>query len=85
MTEEAERYIFEVYGEQCEAVPSGPQVDRLVTALKDHPGTTRMELWNLLPVPKGMNYSAFANILCALVKSNLVAIDADDRYTWIGV
>lgn len=84
MAEEAERYIFEVYGEQCETVPSGPQVDRLVTTLKDHPATTKMELWNLLPVPRGMNYSAFANVLCALEKQNMVVVDENDRYTWIG-
>jgi hypothetical protein len=85
MTEEAHEYIFEVYGEQCEEVPSGPQVDLLITTVRNHPGSTRMELWNLLPIPKGMNYSAFANILCALVKRNMIAIDADERYTWIGV
>jgi hypothetical protein len=63
----------------------GHKFDRLITMVKLHPGSTRMELWNLLPVPKGMNYSALANILCVLVKRNLVAVAADDRYTWIGV
>jgi hypothetical protein len=85
MAEEAEEYIYEVYGEECEKIPSGPQVDRLITTIKLHPGSTRMELWNLLPLPRGMNYSAFANILCTLVKQVQVAIDAEDRYTWIGV
>jgi hypothetical protein len=31
-----------------------------------------------------MNYSAFSNILCALVKRNMVTADADGRYSWIG-
>jgi hypothetical protein len=84
MTAEEHEFIFEVYGESCSDIPSGPQVDRIFQVIRDHPGRTKMELWNLLPLPQGMNYSAFSNILCALVKKNMVAEDADGRYTWIG-
>lgn len=84
MPEEAREYIFEVYGEACDELPSGPMVDRLIATIRDHPGSSRMELWRFLPVPRDMNYSAFVNILCAMVKQNLIAVDADDRYRWIG-
>jgi hypothetical protein len=84
MAEEGRDYIFEVYGEKCDEVPTGPQVDRLTAMIREHPGSTRMELWRLLPVPQGMNYSALANILCALEKKGLVAVDAEGRHTWTG-
>jgi hypothetical protein len=84
MAGEAEKYIFEVYGESCDVIPEEPQVGRLIATIRQNPGKTRMELWRLLPVPQGMNYSALANILCAMAKKNLVSVDEEERYTWIG-
>jgi hypothetical protein len=84
MTAEEQEFIFGVYDEECLDLPSGPQIDKLFQIIRDHPGRTKMELWNLLAVPKWMNYSAFSNILCALVKKNMVTADADGRYSWIG-
>jgi hypothetical protein len=84
MTAEEQGFIFGVYDEECWDLPSGPQIDKLFQIIRDNPGRTKMELWNLLTVPKGMNYSGFSNILCALVKRNMVAADTDGRYSWIG-
>jgi hypothetical protein len=82
MPVEDQGFIFGVYDEECTDLPSGSQVDALIRIIKDHPGRTKMELWNELPVPKGMNYSAFSNILCALAKRDMVTVDREAHVSW---
>jgi len=84
MAAEGQDFIFGIYDEESQDLPSGPLADRVIQTIKLHPGSTKTEIWNLLPVPKYLNYPALANILSALTKKNMVVIDADGRYTWIG-
>jgi hypothetical protein len=84
MADEERGFIFGILDEECSDLPSIPQVDILLRIIREHPGRTRMELWNSLPFPKGMNYSAFSNILCALLKRNLIVADGEGHYSWIG-
>jgi hypothetical protein len=79
MTAEEHEFLFGIHDEECTDLPSGPQTDRILRVIRDHPGSTRMEVWNLLPVPRGMNYSAFSNILCALEKRSMIVFDKEGR------
>jgi hypothetical protein len=79
MTTEEHEFLFGVYDEECTDIPSGPHADRILRVIRDHPGSTRMEVWNLLPFPRGMNYSAFSNTLCALEKKNRIVFDTRGR------
>jgi hypothetical protein len=85
MSAEEQEFLFGVYGKECEDLPEGPQLEKVIRAIKDNPGATRMGIWNALPAPKGMNYSAFSNILCALEKRNMILIDGEGRISMAGV
>jgi hypothetical protein len=83
MSAQEQEFLFGVYGEGCDDLPSGPQLDTVIRAIREHPASTKIEVWKALPIPKGMNYSAFSNILCALEKKNMIAVDKEDHVTWI--
>jgi hypothetical protein len=83
MSPEEQEFLFGVYGTRCDDLPEGPQLDKVIRVIKDHPSATKMELWNVIPLPKGMNYSAFSNILCALEKKKMISIDSEDHVSWV--
>jgi hypothetical protein len=63
--------------------PPPAQFNKVARLVKNYPGYTKRELWERIPLPRGIFYTEFDGILCHLITKNMIAKDQEGHYCWI--
>ena len=67
----------------CQDLPPGDVRDRIFQIIKENPGYTAFELYEIIPKPTGISYKPFKKFLCYLIKTHKVGEDSEGHLCWI--